>query len=66
MKTDRSTAIWFKSSYRRPGQDCVEVAVLGGDLVGVRDSKVAYGAAVVFSPSERDAFTDGEFDRSRG
>ncbi|QIS24052.1 DUF397 domain-containing protein [Nocardia terpenica] len=60
-------AKWFKSS-RSSGKDaCVEVAHLGGGLVGMRDSKDPAGPALVFTPAEWDAFTagvkDGEFDR---
>lgn len=70
MNTDQSTATWFKSSCYSPSRDCVEVAFLGGDLVGVRDSKNANGPALVFTPGEWDAFTagvaNGEFSRSRG
>ncbi|WP_194837439.1 DUF397 domain-containing protein [Nocardia sp. XZ_19_369] len=59
MRTDLSTASWFKSSYSSPSQDCVEVAFLGDDGVGVRDSKNPNGAALVFSSSEWGAFTAG-------
>ncbi|MFI6775391.1 DUF397 domain-containing protein [Nocardia sp. NPDC050412] len=67
MSNDLSGALWFKSTYSAGGSDCVEVAHLDGDQVGVRDSKNPTGPALVFSPSEWDAFTagvhDGEFDR---
>ncbi|MEV6324490.1 DUF397 domain-containing protein [Nocardia sp. NPDC051787] len=51
------------------GQDqCVEVAHLDSGMVGVRDSKNPTGPALIFTPSEWDAFTagvvDGEFTRS--
>ncbi|CAM4278094.1 DUF397 domain-containing protein [Nocardia ninae] len=59
MRTDLSTASWFKSSYSSPSQDCVEVAFLGGDGVGVRDSKNPNGAALVFSSSEWEVFIAG-------
>ncbi|WP_433198508.1 DUF397 domain-containing protein [Nocardia sp. CA-107356] len=66
MSEDLSGAQWFKSSHSSGGQDCVEVAHLGG-MVGVRDSKNPTGAALVFTPAEWDAFVagarDGEFDR---
>ncbi|WP_408638835.1 DUF397 domain-containing protein [Nocardia gipuzkoensis] len=46
----------------------MEVAFLGGGHVGMRDSKNPSGPALVFTPSEWDAFTaglvHGEFDRS--
>ncbi|WP_406232614.1 DUF397 domain-containing protein [Nocardia sp. NBC_01009] len=67
MSIDLSGAQWFKSSRSSGSQECVEVAFLNGGHVGVRDSKNPAGAALVFTPSEWDAFTtgvnDGEFDR---
>lgn len=64
---DLSGAKWFKSSRSQGAKDCVEVAHLDGGMVGVRDSKNASGPALVFTPSEWEAFTagvhDGEFDR---
>ncbi|MFI7670500.1 DUF397 domain-containing protein [Nocardia vinacea] len=67
-EVDLAGAKWFKSS-RSSGTsgECVEVAWLDGGAVGVRDSKNPTRAALVFTPSEWDAFTagvnDGEFDR---
>ncbi|WP_433193215.1 DUF397 domain-containing protein [Nocardia sp. CA-107356] len=67
MNIDLSRARWFKSSRSRSGNDCVEVAHLDGGRVGMRDSKNPTGPALVFTPSEWDAFTagvqDGEFNR---
>ncbi|WP_406232615.1 DUF397 domain-containing protein [Nocardia sp. NBC_01009] len=67
MNTDLSEAKWFKSSRSSGGKECVEVAFLDRGHVGVRDSKNPTGPALVFTPSEWDAFTtgvnDGEFDR---
>ncbi|WP_433198506.1 DUF397 domain-containing protein [Nocardia sp. CA-107356] len=67
MINDLSGALWFKSTHSAGGSDCVEVAHLGGGMVGVRDSKNPSGPALVFTPSEWDAFVagarDGEFDR---
>ncbi|MGY1977996.1 DUF397 domain-containing protein [Nocardia gipuzkoensis] len=50
-------AQWFKSSHSGTQADCVEVAFLGGDHVGVRDSKNPTGPALVFTAGEWDAFT---------
>lgn len=50
-------AQWFKSSKSRDTKACVEVAFLSRDHVGVRDSKNPTGPALVFTPSEWDAFT---------
>ncbi|MGW4773211.1 DUF397 domain-containing protein [Nocardia sp. NPDC004278] len=61
-----SEAKWFKNSRSTSGSDCVEVAHLEAGMVGVRDSKNPTGPALVFTPSEWDAFTagiqDGEFN----
>ncbi|MET8875700.1 DUF397 domain-containing protein [Nocardia sp. NPDC004604] len=67
MTVDLSEARWFKSSYSESNGQCVEVAFLGGDIVGVRDSKNPTGPALVFTPGEWAAFTagvvDGEFEQ---
>jgi hypothetical protein len=67
VNVDLSAAGWFKSSHSSTGGDCVEVAHLDEDLVGVRDSKNPGGPALVFTPREWDAFTvgvcGGGFDR---
>ncbi len=62
MNTDLSTAQWFKSSRSDGKTACVEVAHLEGGMVGVRDSKNPTGPALVFTPSEWDAFTAGVKD----
>ncbi|MEV6138460.1 DUF397 domain-containing protein [Nocardia sp. NPDC051990] len=67
MIMDLSNVQWFKSSHSEHANACVEIAHLDEGMVGVRDSKNPTGPALVFSPSEWDAFTvgvhDGEFDR---
>jgi hypothetical protein len=67
VNNDLSGARWFKSSHSGSSGDCVEVAFLDGGMVGVRDSKNPTGPALVFTPSEWEAFAagvnDGEFDR---
>ncbi|WP_084509447.1 DUF397 domain-containing protein [Nocardia pseudovaccinii] len=67
MSMDLSGARWFKSSRSSATRECVEVAFLDGEMVGMRDSKNPNGPALVFTPGEWDAFTagvtDGEFDR---
>ncbi|MGY2087097.1 MULTISPECIES: DUF397 domain-containing protein [Nocardia] len=50
---------WFKSSHSGTQADCVEVAFLDGDHIGVRDSKNPTGPALVFTAGEWDAFTAG-------
>lgn len=69
MIADLSGAHWFKSSYSGGGNECVEIAWLATDHVGVRDSKNPTAPALVFTPVEWDAFTaamrDGEFNHPR-
>ncbi|WP_433627195.1 DUF397 domain-containing protein [Nocardia sp. CA-120079] len=64
---DLSGARWFKSNRSSASRDCVEVAFLSSDFVGVRDSKNPSGPALVFTPDQWDAFTtavaDGKFNR---
>ncbi|WP_433731116.1 DUF397 domain-containing protein [Nocardia sp. CA-129566] len=62
MTVDLSEARWFKSSYSESNGQCVEVAFLGGGMVGVRDSKNPTGPALVFTPGEWEAFTTGLVD----
>ncbi len=67
MNVDLAGARWFKSSRSGGGKECVEAAFLDGGHVGVRDSKNPTGPALIFTPSEWDAFTasvkNGEFNR---
>ncbi len=61
-----SSAHWVKSSLSFANGDCVEVAILPGGRIGVRDSKDAEGPVLRFTSSEWTAFIDGvrngEFD----
>lgn len=63
---DLSNAKWFKSSRSGGDKNCVEVAFLSNDLVGVRDSKNRSGPALLFTSAEWLAFTTaasrGAFD----
>lgn len=67
MSADRSETRWFKSSYSGGSQECVEVAFIDEDMVGVRDSKDRGGPALSFTPVTWEAFTSntrsGRFDR---
>ncbi|MBF6289783.1 DUF397 domain-containing protein [Nocardia cyriacigeorgica] len=56
MSVEQRTAKWFKSSRSVGDSDCVEVAHLERDRVGVRDSKNPSGPALVFAPSAWDSF----------
>lgn len=52
MSIDLSSAQWIKSSYSESGGQCVEIAFLPNDAVGVRDSKDPNGPTLVFSAGE--------------
>jgi len=58
---------WFKSSLSFSNSNCVEVASLPADEIGVRDSKDPGGPVLRFTPGEWRAFLGGvrggEFDR---
>jgi len=58
---------WTKSSLSLSNGNCVEVASLPGDQIGVRDSKDAEGPVLRFTPGEWQAFLggvrNGEFDK---
>ena len=60
---------WRKSSRSMTNGNCVEVAGLAGEFIGVRDSVNPRGTVLGFSPGEWDAFVggvrNGEFDRRR-
>lgn len=65
MGVDLSQAEWHKSSHSS-ANGCVEVAWVEGQIA-VRDSKDRQGPALVFTPTEWQAFLQGvrggEFDR---
>lgn len=67
MSVDRSDTRWFKSSYSGGSRECVEVAFVEGDVVGVRDSKDRGGPALSFTSEVWDVFTSntrtGRFDQ---
>lgn len=67
MNIDMTGARWFKSSRSGADKNCVEVAFLTNNTVGVRDSKNRSGSALAFSADEWSAFlsaaTRGAFDR---
>ncbi|PPJ33195.1 DUF397 domain-containing protein [Nocardia nova] len=63
---DSTEGHWVKSSYSQGGGDCVEVAHLDDNTVGIRDSKDRTGPTLLFTPTEWDTFTTaldaGRFD----
>jgi Domain of unknown function (DUF397) len=62
-----SESHWIKSSFSFSNGNCVEVASLPENEVGVRDSKDTAGPVLRFTPTEWHAFVggvrNGEFDR---
>ena len=58
---------WVKSSLSFSNGNCVEVASLPHDEIGVRNSRDADGSVLRFTPDEWHAFLggvrNGEFDR---
>ncbi|MFE7646960.1 DUF397 domain-containing protein [Streptomyces phaeoluteigriseus] len=59
-------ARWIKSSHSNAEGNCVEVAVLDGGGVAMRNSRDPEGPALVYTPAEVAAFVagakGGEFD----
>ena len=65
--TELTGARWVKSSYSGPtGGNCVEVALLVGGQVAVRNSRHPSGPALMFSAGEWDAFIGGARDGQFG
>lgn len=58
---------WFKSSLSLSCGNCVEVADMPGDTIGVRNSRHANGPVLQFTYGEWQAFLagarNGEFDK---
>ena len=67
MPTIGNQPEWVKSSLSYANGNCVEVASLPGNEIGVRNSRNAEGAVLRFTPDEWHAFiggvNNGEFDR---
>ena len=67
MPTLENQPGWVKSSLSYANGNCVEVASLSGNEIGVRNSREAEGAVLRFTPDEWHAFLggvrNGEFDR---
>jgi hypothetical protein len=58
--------VWQKSRRSNPSGNCVEVALLPGGGVAIRNSRDPDGPALVYTPDEVAAFLggvlDGDFD----
>ncbi|MET7365850.1 DUF397 domain-containing protein [Streptomyces sp. NPDC005566] len=61
---------WVKSQHSNPSGNCVEMALLPGGDVAVRNSRHPQGPALVYTEAEVRAFLagvrDGDFDRVIG
>lgn len=57
MNIDLADAKWFKSSRSGGNANCVEIAFLPDNHVGVRDSKNPSGPALMFTSAEWSTFT---------
>jgi Domain of unknown function (DUF397) len=68
--TQLDQAVWRKSRRSNPSGNCVEIAVLAGGAVAMRNSRHPDGPALVFTKSDWDAFLggaqDGDFGRPAG
>jgi hypothetical protein len=64
--TDLSDVAWRKSRHSNSQGTCVELAILPGGAVAVRNSRHSDSPALIYTPAEMDAFIrgakDGEFD----
>jgi Domain of unknown function (DUF397) len=69
LSADDAAQNWRKSSRSMTNGNCVEVAGLAGEFVGVRDSMNPKGTVLGLSPRGWGAFVagvrNGEFDRNR-
>ncbi|MEG8180422.1 DUF397 domain-containing protein [Nocardia terpenica] len=57
MTIDEPVAEWFKSIHSGSRTDCIEVELLPGDVVGVRDSKDPDGPVLHFTTDDWGVFS---------
>ena len=64
--SDLRDVAWRKSRHSNSQGTCVELAVLPGGSIAVRNSRHSDSPALIYTPAEVDAFIrgakDGEFD----
>ena len=64
--SDLRDVTWRKSRHSNSQGTCVELAVLPGGSIAVRNSRDSDSPALIYTPAEVDAFIrgakDGEFD----
>lgn len=56
------TLVWRKSTHSNPSGNCVELAVMPGSRIAVRNSRDPHGPVLVFTPVEVAAFVEGAKD----
>ena len=56
LRAADSARNWIKSSHSMTDGNCIEVAGLSSELIGVRDSKNPAGPVLGFRPAQWDAF----------
>ncbi|MFI9630068.1 DUF397 domain-containing protein [Streptomyces sp. NPDC052042] len=59
MREKLDNAEWRKSSYSSGGTNCVEVAVLDGGAIAVRDSKRPNGPSLILSAAQYGVWVEG-------
>jgi Domain of unknown function (DUF397) len=64
--TSLDRAVWRKSRRSNPSGNCVEIAMLAGGEVAMRNSRHPGGPALVFTQSDWDAFLGGAQDGDFG
>ncbi|MGP3922016.1 DUF397 domain-containing protein [Streptomyces sp. 8N616] len=64
--TQIDDAVWVKSTYSNPNGECVELALLPGGDIALRNSRDPGGPALIYTRNEIEVFLrgakDGEFD----
>ena len=64
--TQLERAIWRKSQRSNPSGNCVEIAILNGGQIAMRNSRHPDGPALIFTRGDWDAFIGGAQDGDFG